>query len=67
MGQTPGRNSDKRRLAFRTDSDPVEHRSREVEHRIPEMDLRQVMGRFTEVLPEKYLVVFALRDVQVCS
>ncbi|MBE0605915.1 MAG: hypothetical protein IH610_06440 [Deltaproteobacteria bacterium] len=46
---------------------PVEDGSREVERRIPEKELRQVIGRFTEVLPEKYLVVFALRDVQGLS
>lgn len=43
---------------------PVEDWNREVERRIPEKELRQVIGRFTEVLPEKYLVVFALRDIQ---
>ena len=43
---------------------PVEDWSREVERRIPEKEIGQVIGRFTATLPEKYLVVFALGDVQ---
>jgi RNA polymerase sigma-70 factor, ECF subfamily len=43
---------------------PVEDWSRQVERRIPEKKIGQMIGRFTATLPEKYLVVFALRDVQ---
>jgi len=43
---------------------PVEDWSREVGRRIPEKEIGQVIGGFTAALPEKYLVVFALRDVQ---
>ena len=43
---------------------PVEDWSREVERRIPDKEIGQVIGRFAATLPEKYLVVFALRDVQ---
>ena len=43
---------------------PVEDWSREVERRLLEKELGQVIGRFTATLPEKYRVVFALCDVQ---
>jgi RNA polymerase sigma-70 factor, ECF subfamily len=43
---------------------PVEDWSREVERRIPDKEIGQVIGRFAAALPEKYLVVFALRDIQ---
>jgi len=43
---------------------PVEDWSREVEGRHSEKELGQVIGGFTGELPEKYLVVFALCDVQ---
>jgi RNA polymerase sigma-70 factor, ECF subfamily len=42
----------------------VEDWSREVERRLPEKELGQVIGGFAEELPERYLVVFALCDVQ---
>ena len=43
---------------------PVDDWSRDVERRIPEKELGQVIGGFTKELPEKYRVVFALCDVQ---
>src|SRR5512134_1365773 len=43
---------------------PVEDWSREVERRIPDMEFGQVIGGFTEELPEEYRVVLALCDVQ---
>ena len=43
---------------------PVEDWSREVERRIPDREFGQVIGGFTEDLPEKYRVVFALCGVQ---
>lgn len=43
---------------------PVEDWSREVECRIPEREIGQVIGGFAEELPEKYRVVFAFCDVQ---
>lgn len=43
---------------------PVEGWSREVERRIPKKELAQVIGGFTEDLPDRYRVVFALCDVQ---
>lgn len=43
---------------------PVEDWSREVERRIPDKEIGQVVGRFAATLPEKYLVAFALRDIQ---
>ena len=46
---------------------PVEGWSRDVERRIPEKELAQVIGGFTEDLPDKYRVVFALCDVQGLS
>jgi RNA polymerase sigma-70 factor, ECF subfamily len=42
----------------------VEDWSREVDLRIPDQLVGRVIGGFTAALPEKYLVVFALRDVQ---
>ena len=46
---------------------PVEDWSREVEHRIPYKEFGQVVGGFTEELPEQYRVAFALCDVQGIS
>ena len=46
---------------------PVEDWSREVERRFPERKLGQVIDGFTAALPEEFLVVFALRDVQGLS
>jgi len=46
---------------------PVEDWSREVEHRIPYKEFGEVIGRFTEELPEQYRVAFALCDVQGIS
>ncbi len=46
---------------------PVEGWSREVERRIPEKELAQAIGGFTEELPEKYRVAFALCDVHGLS
>lgn len=43
---------------------PVDDWSREVERRIPEKELGQVIGQFTDELPEKYRVAFALCDVR---
>jgi len=43
---------------------PVEDWSREAERRLPEKELGRVIGGFTRELPEKYLVVLALCDVQ---
>lgn len=43
---------------------PVEDWSREVERRIPEKELVQVIGGFTEELPERYRVALTLCDVQ---
>lgn len=43
---------------------PVDDWSREVEHRIPEKELGQVIGKFTDELPEKYRMVIALCDVR---
>jgi len=43
---------------------PVEDWTREVERRIPEKELGQVIGGFSRELPEKYRVVFALCDVR---
>jgi len=46
---------------------PVEDWSREVEHRVPYKEFREVIGGFTEELPEQYRVAFALCDVQGIS
>lgn len=46
---------------------PVEDWSREVEQRIPDKELGQVIGGFAEELTEKYRLVFALSDLQVFS
>lgn len=43
---------------------PVEDWSREVERRVPDRELGRVIVGFTAALPEKYLVVFALHEVQ---
>ncbi len=43
---------------------PVEDWSREVERRIPEKEIGQVIGGFAGELPEKYRLVFVLCDVQ---
>jgi RNA polymerase sigma-70 factor (ECF subfamily) len=43
---------------------PVEDWSREVERGIPDKEIGNVIGGFTASLPEKYLVVIALRDIQ---
>jgi RNA polymerase sigma-70 factor (ECF subfamily) len=43
---------------------PVEDWSREVERRLPKMEIAQVIGGFVEELPEKYRVTFALCDAQ---
>ena len=43
---------------------PVEDWSREVERRIPEKEIGQVIGGFAGKLPEKYRLVFVLCDVQ---
>lgn len=43
---------------------PVEDWSRDVERRIPDREFGKVIGGFTEELPERYRVVFALCDVQ---
>jgi len=43
---------------------PVEDWSREVDRRLPGKELGRVIGGLAEELPEKYLVVFALCDVQ---
>jgi RNA polymerase sigma-70 factor (ECF subfamily) len=45
----------------------VEDWSREVERRILEKELGQVIRRYSATLPEKYRVVFALCDVQGLS
>jgi RNA polymerase sigma-70 factor (ECF subfamily) len=45
-------------------ANPIEDWSREVEHRTPPKEIGQVIGRFAATLPEKYLVVFALGEVQ---
>ena len=46
---------------------PVEDWGREVGRRIPDKKIGQVISGFTASLPEKYLVVFALHDVQELS
>ena len=46
---------------------PVQDWSREVERRHLEKELGQVIGGFAATLPEKYRVVFALRDIQEFS
>ena len=46
---------------------PVADWSREVERRVLEKELGQVIGRFTRSLPGKYRAVFALCDVQGLS
>jgi RNA polymerase sigma-70 factor (ECF subfamily) len=46
---------------------PVEDWSREVEQRIPDRELGQVIGGFAEELTEKYRLVFALSDLQAFS
>jgi RNA polymerase sigma-70 factor (ECF subfamily) len=46
---------------------PVEDWSPEVERRILEKELGQVIRRYSESLPEKYRTVFALCDVQGLS
>jgi len=43
---------------------PVDAWCREVERRIPEKELGHVIGGFTEEIPERYRVVFALCDVR---
>ena len=43
---------------------PIEDWTREVERGIPDKELGRVIGGFSEELPEKYRVVFALCDVQ---
>ena len=43
---------------------PVEDWSREVERRFPDRKLGQVIEGFTAALPEEFLVVFALHEVQ---
>jgi RNA polymerase sigma-70 factor, ECF subfamily len=43
---------------------PVEDWSREVERRIPEKEIGQVIGGFAGELTEKYRLVFALCDLQ---
>ena len=45
-------------------TEPVEDWSREVERRIPDKEIGLAIGRFAATLPEKYLVAFALRDIQ---
>ena len=46
---------------------PVEDWSREVERRVLEKELGQVIRRYSDNLPDKYRVVFALCDVQGLS
>lgn len=46
---------------------PVEDWSREVEQRIPDKELGQVIGGFAAELAEKYRLVFALSDLQAFS
>jgi RNA polymerase sigma-70 factor (ECF subfamily) len=46
---------------------PVQDWSREVERRLLDKELGQIISRFTGHLPEKYRVVFALCDVQGLS
>ena len=50
-----------------THARPVEDWSREVERGLLEKELGQVIRRYSESLPEKYRVVFALCDVQGLS